>query len=166
MTSYAGSYIATGEREIEMVNWKTTVLGIIAGTLTILQTTLTAYQNGTPVQWLQVVLGIVLMALGLVMKDFNVTDNGKSATAKTTLISLVGIALLLGGCSGTQLVSATASNGDQFPYCLEVTFKLNPLQADTLFCAGLSDVQKEQSKQAALHPENTYTIVEQRKVSK
>jgi len=145
-----------------MVNWKTTVLGIIAGTLTILQTTLTAYQNGTPVQWLQVVLGIVLMAFGMLAKDFNVTGNGKTASAAATLISLI----LLVGCTGTQLVAATASNGDQFPYCLEVTFHVQPLQADTLFCAGLSTIQAEQAKQSALHPENTYTIVEQHKVTK
>ena len=145
-----------------MVNWKTTVLGIIAGTLTILQTTLTAYQNGTPVQWLQVVLGIVLMAFGMLAKDFNVTGNGKTASAAATLISLI----LIVGCTGTQLVAATASNGDQFPYCLEVTFHVQPLQADTLFCAGLSTIQAEQAKQSALHPENTYTIVEQRKVAK
>jgi len=151
-----------------MVNWKTTVLGIIAGTLTILQTTLAAYQAGTPVQWLQVALGIVFMALGLVMKDFNVTGVGPMATSATNIKKTLTVslfALLLGGCASTQLVAATASNGDQFPYCLEVTFKLNPLQANTLFCAGLSEVQTEQAKQAALHPENTYSIVAQKRVA-
>jgi hypothetical protein len=150
-----------------MINWKTTLGAIVLGTLGILQTTLTAYQNGTPIQWLQVAMCIVVMALGLVMKDFDVTGNGKNATTatKATLVTLASI-VLLAGCSSTQLVAATASNGDQFPYCLEQTFKLNPLQADTLFCAGLSTIQTEQAKQSALHPENTYTIVEQRKVIK
>lgn len=63
-----------------MINWKTTLLGIIAGTLVILQNAVASYQSGTPVQWLQIVLGITLMALGLVMKDFNVTGIGTTAT--------------------------------------------------------------------------------------
>ena len=80
-----------------MKNWKTTLLGIIAGTLAILQTTLESYTQGAPVKWLVVALGIVMMALGLVMKDFNVSGNGETATTKavkTTLLSLV----LLTGC--------------------------------------------------------------------
>jgi hypothetical protein len=62
-----------------MINWKTTLFGIIAGTLTILQTTLTAYQDGTKVQWLQVALGIAFMAFGVIAKDFNVTGAGATA---------------------------------------------------------------------------------------
>jgi len=149
-----------------MINWKTTLGAIVLGALGILQTTLTAYQDGKPIQWLQVAMCIVVMALGLVMKDFNVTGNGKTATTavKSTIMTLASM-VLLAGCSSPQLVAATASNGDQFPYCLEVKFKLNPLQADTLFCAGLSDVQKERAKQTALHPENTYSVVAQKRVA-
>ena len=146
-----------------MKNWKTTLMGALIATMGIIQTALTAYQDGKPINWLQVGMCIAVAVFGLVMKDFNVTGNGKTASAAVTLITL---ALLVGGCAGTQLVSATASNGDQFPYCLEAKFKLNPLQADTLFCAGLSEVQAEQVKQAALHPDTTYTIVAQKRVTK
>ena len=117
------------------------------------------------------------MALGLVAKSFDVTGAGPAAVAvsstgevkssnsvKTTLASITAIMFL--GCASNQLVSATASNGDQFPYCLEVTFNWIPLQADTLFCAGLNALQAEQAKQSALHPENTYRIIAQKRVDK
>jgi hypothetical protein len=152
-----------------MKNWKTTLIGCIIATLGILKTTVEAYQNGTPIDWMKVTICIAVAVFGLVMKDFDVTGVGPTAmnaktAAKITSISL--IMLLIGGCASNQLVSATASNGDQFPYCLEARFKLNPLQADTLFCAGLSEIQAEQVKQAALHPDATYTIVAQKRVTK
>jgi hypothetical protein len=79
-------------------------------------------------------------------------------------LSILGL-LLLPACGGVQLVAATDSTGDTFPYCLKATFKLNPFQAKTLFCAGLSEVQAEQQRQQALHPDVTYSIVEQKKVT-
>ncbi|MEN6535516.1 MAG: hypothetical protein ABFD89_17765 [Bryobacteraceae bacterium] len=84
-----------------MKNWKTTLVGIIAGALTILQTSLTAYQDGTKVQWLQVALGIAIMAFGVICKDFNVTGVGDTAKTAAKLTSVGIVALLLGGCGGT-----------------------------------------------------------------
>lgn len=78
-----------------MINWKTTIVGIIAGTLTILQTAVASYQSGAPVQWLQIALGVVFMAFGLVAKSFDVTGIGTTATtdASAALPKLVAASL-------------------------------------------------------------------------
>lgn len=120
--------------------------------------------------WLQILRAILQSGNSLenhvaAKADAITSQADGSRVVKLTLASL---ALLLGAfaCASTQFVSATASNGDQFPYCLEAKFKLNPLQADTLFCAGLSEIQAEQIKQSALHPDVTYTVVKQSQVAK
>ena len=59
------------------MNWKTTVAGLIAGTITILQTIANAYQTHTTVNWYQVAFGAAIMVLGVVGKDFNVTGGTK-----------------------------------------------------------------------------------------
>jgi hypothetical protein len=57
-----------------MGSYKTTILGIIAGALPILQTALNTMQTGAPVNWISVAFGIVLAALGILAKDYNVSS--------------------------------------------------------------------------------------------
>jgi len=59
------------------MSWKTTVGGIITGTIPILETIANAYQNHTTVNWYQVAFGFAIMGLGVVMKDFDVTGGTK-----------------------------------------------------------------------------------------
>ena len=103
-----------------MKNWKTTLVGIIAGTLTILQTTLTAYQSGEPVQWLQVALGIALMAFGVVCKDFNVTGTGTATPATKTALTLLCVFALI-SCAALvpAVLTAKSSDSKDWPVCLE-----------------------------------------------
>jgi hypothetical protein len=65
-----------------MVNWKTTVGGIIAGTIPILQTIANAYQTHSTVNWYQIAFGFAIMGLGVVMKDFDVTGGTRSTLPK------------------------------------------------------------------------------------
>jgi hypothetical protein len=60
-----------------MKNSKTTILGIIAGALPILQTAVDTMQTGAPVNWISVAFGFAVMAMGILAKDFNVTGTDK-----------------------------------------------------------------------------------------
>lgn len=63
-------------------SWKTTLLGIAAGIIPILQTVVTSLQNNTSLNWGSIAFGALIMALGLVAKDFDITGgtyfNGKT----------------------------------------------------------------------------------------
>jgi len=61
-----------------MKNWKTTVIGIIAGLVTILQTTI----GQEKINWYQTIIGFAIMALGVLAKDF---DNVTPATVFSQL---------------------------------------------------------------------------------
>jgi hypothetical protein len=66
-----------------MTNWKTTVGGIIAGSIPILQTVANTYQNHVAINWYQMAFGFAIMALGVVMKDFDVTGGSRVSTQET-----------------------------------------------------------------------------------
>ena len=76
---------------------------------------------------------------------------------KTTLILVA--ALALSACGHTQLTAATTATGHNYQYCLEVTYPVYSVQADTLFCGGLEAVTAAQKQLAAECPSKTYTIV-------
>lgn len=61
-----------------MKNWKTSVLGIIAGLPVAIQALLDAYNAGqfTGKSAFQVVTGIGIILIGLYAKDWNVTGTG------------------------------------------------------------------------------------------
>ena len=139
-----------------MKNWKTTVAGILAGTLIILQQAITSLQSGASIQWLQVVLGFVVMAIGVVAKDFDTTGIGKSATKIVGVLLVCCLAFTATACAHVAMVAATTSSGHVYEYCLEVT---QVVGTDTLFCGSLTQAQAAQQEQKKLHPENTYSIV-------
>jgi hypothetical protein len=63
-------------------SWKTTLLGIAAGIIPILQTVVTSLQNNTSLNWGSIAFGALIMALGIVAKDFNITG-GTSSNGQT-----------------------------------------------------------------------------------
>ncbi len=56
-----------------MINWKTTVLGLVACLMTLLAGPVQQLSNGQPVDWLQVASAVALGLLGYFAKDKNVT---------------------------------------------------------------------------------------------
>jgi hypothetical protein len=77
------------------------------------------------------------------------------------LLTVCCCAALAACGASTQLVAATTSDGTQYPYCLEVSYPVLTFKGDVLFCGTLAQVQAEQAKAQALHPEATSTIVRQ-----
>jgi len=70
-------------------SWKTTVSGIIGGSILILQTILKAYQTHTPIDWHIIEIAFIIMVLSVLMKDFNVTgETKKELPPEKTLRSL------------------------------------------------------------------------------
>lgn len=53
-----------------MKNWKTTVAGVAAGMVLVLDGVKDTLAHGQPIQWTMVVLGLAIAALGAVAKDF------------------------------------------------------------------------------------------------
>jgi hypothetical protein len=56
-----------------MKNWKSTIAGVIAGAIPILQQAYSAIALNQPVIWGLVAFGVAIMALGVVSKDFDKT---------------------------------------------------------------------------------------------
>lgn len=142
-----------------MKNWKTTLLGALVGTLQILQATVAAYQAGTPVDWLKVSLGIAWMIFGLVMKDFDVTGVGSSATriARTTLVSL-GVFMLVGCGATVSNPQATTTDGKRWQFCVEVTQPIFSLAWDEVACSPSDSVIAAKELQyKAMYPAATVT---------
>jgi hypothetical protein len=135
-----------------MKDWKTTIAGLIAGAITILQTILANMQNGTPINWAQIGIGFAIIALGVFAKDIG----------GTTALMLILASPLLNGCASTQtaIVSGTLSNGDKFPLCLEVT-QPSPIGGVTLIAAFCANVQSQIDTKVAeyrtLYPNATVT---------
>jgi len=61
-----------------MKNWKTTVTGIITGSIVILQT----INAPEKINWYQITIGFAIMVLGVLAKDF---DNVTAATVFSQL---------------------------------------------------------------------------------
>lgn len=80
---------------------------------------------------------------------------------KSWKTAIILIALPLLSCASTQmqLVSATLSNGDQFPLCLEVTQK-TPFKVALLavFCANVQqEIDTKVSEYKKIYPNATIT---------
>ena len=69
-----------------MRSWKTTLSGLIAGIMTVLDGTLHALSNGQTVDWNKVALGVLIAVLGYFSKDYNVSGppstGGKDSSTK------------------------------------------------------------------------------------
>jgi hypothetical protein len=133
-----------------MKNWKTTVAGIITGSIVILQTIDSTLQSGTSINWYQIGIGFAIMVLGVVAKDFNIT-----------IIAPIFIMPLLNGCASPQIgiVSATLSNGDQFPLCMEVSEKtLVGVKLLVVFCANAQqEIDAKAAEYRKIYPYATIT---------
>jgi hypothetical protein len=120
-----------------MKNWKTTLVGIVAGTLTILQATLAAYQSGAPVQWLQVALGVAVMALGVVAKDFNISGPA---------LALLFVGLAPTGCG--LFGAPQVKTGQCFDYCLVTVIELTQGEAAICYDSEAKMLAAKQSLEA------------------
>jgi hypothetical protein len=133
-----------------MKNWKTTLAGIITGSIVILQTIASTLQSGGSINWYQIAIGFAIMALGVVSKDFN-----------TTAIALIFTMPLLNSCASPQIgiVSATLSNGDQFPLCMEVSEKtLIGVNLLAVFCANAQqEINAKAAEYRKIYPYATIT---------
>lgn len=56
-----------------MKSWKTTVAGVLAGSIPILQQIYELVEHQQPVNWALIGLGFAIMVVGLVAKDFDVS---------------------------------------------------------------------------------------------
>lgn len=65
-----------------MVNWKTTVGGIIAGTILILKVVANSYKNHVPIDWYQIAFAFAIVVLSALMKDFDVTGGTRATLPK------------------------------------------------------------------------------------
>ena len=75
-------------------SWKTTLLGIAAGIIPILQTVVTSLQNNTSLNWGSIAFGALIMALGIALVE--------STRAKMRFFQLPS---LLGGAFVLALLS-------------------------------------------------------------
>ena len=131
-------------------NWKTTVAGIIAGAIPLLQGISDSMGQGVPIKWLPIVMGLAIMALGVLAKDIGgavssvavlqgfvpankpieqvtqkeVKEQAMKNTLKTSLLCTMLLAVALGasGCASTKanVVAATSTDGVQWPFCVDV----------------------------------------------
>lgn len=60
-----------------MKSWKTTVAGILAGSIPILQQLYELVEHNQPVNWTLVLIGFSIMLLGVVSKDFDVSGGSR-----------------------------------------------------------------------------------------
>ena len=60
-----------------MLNWKTTLLGLTAALMLVLQGPVEQLGNGQPVDWFVVLQAVAIAVFGYFAKDKDVTGDGK-----------------------------------------------------------------------------------------
>lgn len=131
----------------------TTVAGILAGLSIIAEQVRQMVNEGTPINWLSVVLAASIMVLGVFSKGIG---NGAPPVPPAGLVLLFLLVPMLSSCASTKtsIVSATFSNGDKFPLCLEVT-EQTPFGVKLLagFCATVQqDIDAKAAEYRAVYP--------------
>ncbi|VVB55278.1 Uncharacterised protein [uncultured archaeon] len=75
-----------------MVSWKTTVAGIIAGAIPILQTISGSLQVGGHINWYQIAFGLAIMVLGVFAKDIGVPPAALAIIFTLSILSPLTVA--------------------------------------------------------------------------
>ena len=137
-----------------MKNWRTTLISFFIGALTILQAAITAYQSGTPVNWMQVTIGIALMGLGLVQKDAAVTGVGPTAKSAAQVAKIkadgaakFGLVVMLASLAGLSQTSCTNFQ-QKINTVLEAESKLQAQERQIVMAAQLNVAFLPADKQA------------------